>query len=247
MSLVHYLFAWANAPFTIALGIALLFAALSATGVMGLLIGDGDGDGDADGGHDGAHDADADADADHETDADHDGDDDADHETNTSVGQVVFGTLGVGKIPFSVVWQVYAVVFGIAGLGLNTRFLKGGSGVPTSSLLTAAPFAFVVAYVVVALLARLTAPLFATKAQEATSRHELVGESATVISSSVTLDFGEVRIRDKSGHDLRVVCKLAPGVRVPKEHEKVVVVDYEDGHLRVAPLEDNDEAPKKQA
>jgi membrane protein implicated in regulation of membrane protease activity len=244
MSVLHFLFAWANAPFTIAVGIALLFSALSATGLLGLFVGGVHGDGDADGGHDGGgHDADGDH-AGHDTDDADEADNDADQ--HASLGQIVFGTLGVGKIPLSIVWQVYAVVFGVAGLALNTRFLKTGASIPTSSLFTAAPFAVVVAYAVVALIARITAPLFATKASEATARHELVGHDAVVISSQVTSEFGEVRIRDKSGHDLRVVCKLAAGARTPREHEKVVVVDYEDGHLRVAPFDD-DESPRKRA
>jgi hypothetical protein len=61
-----------------------------------------------------------------------------------------------------------------------------------------------------------------------------------VISTKVDAEFGEVRIRDKSGHDLRVVCKLAPGAKsTPREHQNVVVVDYSEakGELFVEPLD----------
>src|SRR5262249_44809754 len=64
---VSSLLAWANVPFTVALGVAIGFALLQMTGLLGLLAGGGDHDGDADGGHeadhevDGGHEADADA------------------------------------------------------------------------------------------------------------------------------------------------------------------------------------------
>ena len=69
-----------------------------------------------------------------------------------------------------------------------------------------------------------------------------VGQIGVVISSKVDEEFGEVRIRDKTGHDLRVICKLNKGNKnAPVEHSRVVVVDYEKGDLLVEPLEIDDE------
>ena len=46
-------------------------------------------------------------------------------------------------------------------------------------------------------------------------------------------------MKDKSGHELRVICKLADGVRVAGEREQVVFVDYDDERgLLVSPLEE---------
>ena len=53
--MVGFLIAWANAPFAVAAGVALLFTLLQVTGVLGLIAGGGDHDGDAEGGD--AHDA----------------------------------------------------------------------------------------------------------------------------------------------------------------------------------------------
>jgi membrane protein implicated in regulation of membrane protease activity len=255
MSFLHYLLAWANAPFTVVLGVTLLFAVVSASGLMGLL-GGGDGDGD---GHDvdhdldagGDHDVDADADAEGH-DADHDADHDNDHDDGArpqspGLGHILLGPLGVGKIPFSLVWQIFAVTFGVAGLAINSRFWSQNVGVPRGALGVSLPVSLLAAYVVTMIVARLTAPLFASKASEATSRAQLVGLSATVISSKVTREFGEIRIRDKSGHDLRVVCKLAEGAREPSEQEQVVVVECEDGVPRVAPSEDPPSSAQKRA
>ena len=68
-------------------------------------------------------------------------------------------------------------------------------------------------------------------------RAQLVGQIGVVISSRVDQHFGEVRIRDKTGHDVRVICKLSRASADPaSEHENVVVVDYDEerGDLFVA-------------
>ena len=66
-----------------------------------------------------------------------------------------------------------------------------------------------------------------------------------VISTKVDETFGEVRIRDKTGHDIRVVCRLVKGAkRVPQEKQTIVVVDYEEerGELLVEALDDDERA-----
>jgi hypothetical protein len=59
-----------------------------------------------------------------------------------------------------------------------------------------------------------------------------------VISTRVDLDFGEVKFRDKTGHDLRVVCKLAPGHEPARLGDSVVVLEHENGTLYVASLDE---------
>lgn len=221
MTALHYLFAWANAPFTIAAGVAILFALVQATGILGLLAGDGD------------HDADVDADADADTaEQDHDIDGEDDH----GIGAILFGPLGIGRIPFSLIWQSYAIVFAITGLVLNAHYPIP----PIYTLAWTIPISLLTGYGAVTILARALGPIFSSKAQEATSRKELVGQVGVVISSTVSREFGEVRVKDKSGHELRVVCKLAEGERVPAEHEQVVFVEHDDATgLLVAPLNDH--------
>ncbi len=225
MTALHFLFAWANAPFTFAAGVAILFALLQASGLLGLLAGDGDG---------GDHDADVDAD--HEVDHDHDAD--ADGDDDSGIGAILFGPLGIGKIPFSLIWQVYALVFATTGLLLNARVAFPDGSVPLITLAWTLPISLVTGYGAVALLARVLGPVLSSKAQEATSRAELVGQVAIVISRRVSHEFGEVRVKDKTGHDLRVVCKLADGMREPEEREQVVIVEYDETKgLVVAPME----------
>ena len=250
MSAVGFLLAWANAPFAVAAGIAAVFALLQVTGVLGLIAGGGDG-GDAD--HDVDHDVDADADhdvdADHDADADQDGDhdEDGDHEgQDRSWASAALAPLGFGKIPFSMIWQTFALAFAAIGLGLNLHFIDHG-GPPLYTLAWTLPAGLVGGYLGVAVLARLLGPVLSSKEQEATSRSQLIGQTGVVISTKVDAEFGEVRIRDKTGHDLLVVCKLAPGAKgVPLEHQSVLVVDYteEKGELLVEPF-DLEEEPAR--
>ncbi len=228
MSALGFVTAWANAPFATAAGLAAIFALLQVTGVLGLLAaGDGDAEHDADG------------DVDHDADADHDADGDGDAR---GLGSAALSGLGLGRVPLSIIWQTYALAFAMAGYAVNLRYLGRDEPPPVVTLAWSVPIGLVVGYVVVALLARILGPVLSSKDQEATTRANLVGQIGVVISSRVDHDFGEVRIRDKTGHDVRVICRL-PRERATavKEHANVVVVDCDDrGDLFVEPLDDVD-------
>ncbi len=228
MSAFGFLIAWANVPFAIAAGVAALFALLQVTGILGVLA---SAEGDVD------HDVDHDLDAEHDADTDGDQDHDA---ADRGWGAAALAPLGLGRIPFSIIWQTYALAFATTGLALNARYL-GAVSVPLVSLAWTLPASLLGGYVAVALVARLLGPVLSSKDQEATSRAQLVGQIGVVISSKVDQDFGEVRIRDKTGHDVRVICKLPKGRVAPvPEHRSVVVVDYDEerGDLLVEALDD---------
>jgi membrane protein implicated in regulation of membrane protease activity len=232
VSALGFLIAWANAPFAIAAGVAALFALLQVTGVLGLLAGGGD------------HDVDADVDHDVDADVDHDVDHDAEHDgADRGWGIAALAPLGVGKIPFSVIWQTYALAFALCGFGMNLHYLGGALRPPLVTLAWTLPSSMVVGYLAVALVAKVLGPVLSSKAQEATSRAQLVGQIGVVISSKVDQEFGEIRIRDKDGHDIRIVCKLPKGSTRPvPEHRSVVVVEVDDerGELFVEPFDDED-------
>ncbi len=210
MGFVQYITAWANAPFTIAFGIAAGVAVLQASGALSLF-----GDHDADGDVDGEVDGDVEGDVDGEVDGD--GESESEHS--------FLDLLGVGRIPFSLAWQTGAIAFALTGLLLNANYAGGAP--PPITLLWTVPAGIVASLAGIAGAARLLGPLFTP--QEATSREALVGREGVVISSRVTPEFGEVRIRDDHGHDLRVICRLAPGEDSVGEGKHVVVVDIEAG------------------
>jgi membrane protein implicated in regulation of membrane protease activity len=251
VSFLASLLAWANAPFTIVLAVAVVFAVLQMTGLLGLLAGGGDHDADAD--HDVDADADHDVDADHDADADndHDADQDQDHDADDesdqqSVGHALAAGLGVGKVPLSIIWQTYAVAFGFAGIAINTVYASSVGALPLVSLAWTLPSAAVFGYGVTRVLARALGRVISDPKQEATTKKQLVGQTGVVISSKIDGEFGEIRLRDKTGHTVRIVCRTREPERVIPEGREVVIVDYErEGeHLYVAPLDEDDEPPE---
>jgi membrane protein implicated in regulation of membrane protease activity len=241
------LLAWANVPFTVALGVALGFAVLQMTGLLGLLAGGGEHHGDAD--HDGdagGHDAHHEGDAHH--DADHDHDHDTDHEESPGVGQQLLAGLGVGRVPLSIVWQTFAVAFGFAGVAANTAYLSYAGALPALTLAWTVPGSAVFAYAVTRVTAGAVAGVVADPRQEATTRRQLVGHGGVVISSKIDAEFGEVRVKDKTGHTVRIICRTRDAQAIPEGRE-VVIVDYdrEGDHLYVAPLDPEEEPPERRA
>lgn len=254
MSFLSSLLAWANAPFTVALGVALGFAILQMTGLLGLFAGGGDHEGDAD--HEVDHEVDADADADGDADADHDADADQDHDADHDsdaddhgFGQQLLSGLGVGKVPLSIIWQTYSVTFAFAGIAANTVYLNSAGALPLVTLAWTLPGALVFGYLVTRVLARAIGRVVADPKQEATSRKQLVGQTGVVISSKVNDEFGEVRIKDKTGHVVRIICRTRVSEDIIAEGREVVIVDYDRAgeHLYVAPLDADDEPPGPRA
>jgi membrane protein implicated in regulation of membrane protease activity len=237
MAFLEALLTWASVPYVVSIGVAVLFAVLQATGLLGLLAGGDDHDAD----HDGA--ADGDADGDTDSDAD-DADGDHDHDAQ---GFSVLADLGVGKVPLSILWQTFAFAFGFAGVAANVFYLSYARALPLWTLAVSLPVALVFGYLVTRQVGRAVARVVADPAQEATSRAGLVGHTGVVISSKVDAEFGEVRIRDRSGHVVRVACRVRVDDSVVPERAEVVVVDYdrEKGWLYVAPLESDERARRR--
>lgn len=241
-SFLMSLLAWANVPYTAVLCIAVIFALIQMSGLLGLLAGGGDHEGDADHDIEADHDIDADHDVDADGDADNDADHDhdADHENEQSAGHGLLAGLGVGKVPLSILWQTYAVAFGLTGILGNTIYLSYARALPPTTLAWTLPVALVLGYLVTRRLGRVLARVAADPRHEATSRKELVGHTGVVISSKISSEFGEVRLKDKTGHVLRIICRTRDSEPTIAEGREVVIVEYDatGDHLFVAPLDE---------
>jgi hypothetical protein len=207
--------AWANVPFLSALGIAVLFAALQATGLLGLLAG-----------------------------GDHDGDGDADHDVEHGAGHdsdgpelSLFGLLGVGRVPLTFALQTFAISFGVGGLSITTLAF-GALPPPTRALLWALPAALALAAVMTGIVSRVAGRIFSTEGQEPPSRAQLVGASGVVISTRVDDTFGEVRLSPIGAQPVRVVVTTRDEEPIPEGREIIVIeYDRDRDRLVVAPLE----------
>jgi membrane protein implicated in regulation of membrane protease activity len=228
MSFVESLFTWGNAVYTFALATTLGFALVQMSGVLGWLSGaeGDDGDSNAEGGDAGEGDSDA-------GEADPDAADGDPHDNGVVRGSR--SGMGGGRVPFSMIWQTFGTTFGLSGLALNTFVLAGSGGAQAGSLFWTMPMAALTSYLVTRLVRRGLGRLLADDAGHASSRRELVGRLGVVISSQLSTQFGEVRIRDKASH-VRVICKLIDGPPV-FEGTEVVIVDCDRGQLYAAALD----------
>jgi membrane protein implicated in regulation of membrane protease activity len=231
MSVLLSWLAWANVPFLSVLAIAVLFAALQATGIIGVLAG---------GDHDGDHDADGAADADGDADGDADHDADAEHE-----GFSVAGLLGVGHVPLTFVLQSFAITLGITGLSAH-MLAYGFVAPPARALLWSLPVSLAVAFTLTSLIASAAAKIFSTEGQEASRRAQLVGSTGVVISSKVDREFGEVRLSAPGGVTVRVIVTTEADSPIAEGRE-IVVTDYDRDRDRlvVSALDEDDRARRR--
>jgi len=219
MSVLSFFLSGANLPFVFTLGVSVLFVLLQWSGAMGLL-GDGDG-GDADAEVDG--DADADADVDPDSDADTD---DADHHAAPLL-----------KLPLTVRGPIAAIGFSLTGFALNAATHGEAATLPLTTMLWTLPAGLLAGYLSSRAVTRLLAPILDDHQNAAPQRKSLVGRIGTVISTGVNAEFGEVRIKDVSGHQLRVIVKLAEGSASAHEGDEIVVTELDErGIPRVVPF-----------
>jgi hypothetical protein len=188
---------------------ALLFALLQATGILGLLAG---GDHNGDGSHDAHHDANADAHVEHD-------------------GFSVSGLLGVGRVPLTFIVQSFVIALGIAGLSLHT-LVYGLHAPPLAALLWSGPASITIAFAITAALSRIAGKIFSIEGHEAPARAQLVGATGVVISSRVDRDFGEVRLRANDRTTVRVIVTTEDERPIPEGRE-VVVVEYDSSRDRL--------------
>lgn len=240
--MLAFLITWANVPYLFALGVAVLFALLQMSGVLGLLAGGGDHDGGHDAGPGDAHDAGGEGAADggghdgHEGHGDHDGHDGHDDHGGQGGPGSIWGWMGLGKVPLTLLWQTFAVAFALCGLAVHTAWYVRAGSLPDYAILVSLAPAIGVGLLTTRLLASSLSRILADPQQQATSRRELVGQTGVVISSQVGHEFGEVRIKDKTGHMVRLVCRVREREAPIPQGREVVVIDYDEGHLYVAPL-----------
>src|ERR1700748_2855792 len=155
------------------LGLCGAFLVLQAVGLLG-----GEGSHEVDVDHDVDLDVDADADPHLEGDADADADDDAGGAGGmTAAWHEVLGFLGVGRVPFMVVWVTLFLFGGFAGIFLNrVLFVRAGGAYHGVWFLLACAIALLAGLVGVRLFSRLAARLVDVGGRGAARKTELTGK-----------------------------------------------------------------------
>lgn len=218
MSFLEFLNHWWNLPFLVMLGLCGVFFALQAIGVLGLLGADAD------------HDIDADADVD----ADVDGDADADHDVAgdgmTAAWHDALSFLGVGRVPFMVVWVTLFLFGGFTGIFVNrVLFVRAGGDYRGWWFLLVSLAALFVGVLGVRFFSRLAARLVDVGGRGSFAKHELVGKIGVVASHTLDARFGELRVHDDHGNELLLHGCLREGEVSLARGAKVVLVSYDEG------------------
>jgi|SRR5581483_1980428 len=221
MSFLTFLNHWWNLPFLVMLGLVGVFFLLQVAGILGH-------DADADSDADVDHDVDADADGDADGDGDHDADHDADHDSATAPWHEVLTFLGVGRVPFMVVWVTLFLFAGFAGIFANrVLFVRAEGDYAGWWLALVMLFALVVGLVGVRLFSRIAAKFVDVGGKGAVAKHELAGKLGVVASAIIDGKFGEIRVRDDRGNELLVHGCLKDGEAPLQRGARVVLVDFD--------------------
>jgi len=222
VSFWQFLNHWWNLPSLVMLGLVGVFFGLQ---LFGFAAGH-DGDADAEGGPD--HDVEHDLEHDLDGDADHDGE--ADHGADQSSGSALHGLaafLGVGRVPFLVVWLTLFIFAGFTGLFVNrVLFVKAGGAYPFWGFPLSMLASLLVGAVATRMAAKQVAKLVDVGGKGSSRRRELEGRWGVVASPRCDAEFGEVRVKGENGQELLVHGKLSEGPAL-QQGEKVLLVEFD--------------------
>jgi hypothetical protein len=176
------------------------------------------------------HEADLDgsaASADHDPGLDHHADHDADaHDGDHDHGLGAF--LGIGRVPFMVVWLTLFIFTGFSGLFFNRVLQVRTGGYPAWFFPISLLAALGVGLVAVKSAARAVAKIVDVGGRGAAARRELSGTVGIVASPVLDDKFGEVRVRDLRGNELIVHGHVGDREGALKQGDKVVLIELEN-------------------
>lgn len=213
MSFAAFLNHWWNLPFLVMLGLCAVFFVLQAIGILG------------------AH-AEHDVDAEHDVQVDHDADADVDADADgggmTAAWHEALAFLGVGRVPFMVVWVTMFLFAGFSGIFVNrVLFVRASGAYQGWWFVLVLLAAFVVGLIAVRIFSRLAARLVDVGGRGATAKHELAGKIGVVASPVLDSRHGEIRVHDDRGNEL-LLHGCVPAGEAPIAHgAKVVLVSYD--------------------
>ncbi len=217
MSFAAFLNHWWNLPFLVMLGLCGVFFLLQGIGFLG-------------------------ADADHDVDVDHDldvdggggGDPDADAEGDADAGATTAGWhevlsfLGVGRVPFMVVWVTLFLFGGFSGIFFNrVLFVRAGGAYRGIWFWGVCVAALAIGLLGVRFFSRLAARLVDVGGRRAATKQELTGKIGVVASPVLDARFGEIRVHDDGGNELLLHACVRDGEPPLARGTKVVLVSYD--------------------
>jgi hypothetical protein len=223
VSFWQFLNHWWNLPSLVMLG---LVGAWFGLQTLGLVEGAGshevEGDADAELG------AEAEHELEHEQEVEHDHEQEHDSEGGGSPSPMgLAGFLGLGRVPFMVVWLTLFIFTGFTGLLINRfLFLVSGGGYRSWYFPLSLATSLLVGVFATRAASRLVWRLVDVGGRGSTRRKELPGRLGVVASALIDQEHGEVRVKDPSGNELMVHARIESG-RQPVQGEQVILLEYD--------------------
>jgi hypothetical protein len=137
------------------------------------------------------------------------------------------GFLGVGRVPFMVVWVSLFLCSGFAGIFLNRSLFVLSHGYSGWWFVPVQALALGVGVLGARLAARIAARFVDVGGHGATKKHELTGRLGVVASAVCNDRFGEIRVNDARGNELLVHGRLPAGDAPLSRSASVVLVDFD--------------------
>ncbi len=207
---------WWNLPFLVMLGLCGAFFILQMIGLLGSAAH-----------HDADAHPDAHVDADGNADADGGGDGHGVGDGLSAAWHDALSFLGVGRVPFMVVWVTLFLFTGFTGIFVNrVLFVRAGGSYSGWWLAPVSAGALAVGLVGVRLFSRLAARLVDVGGHGAVTKHELTGKVGTVASALLDARFGEIRVHDDRGNELLVHGCLRAGEAALARGTRVLLISY---------------------
>jgi membrane protein implicated in regulation of membrane protease activity len=233
-SILAFVTAWYNLPFTILLLICVILALLQWVGLSGEHDTDADIHADADLHADVEIHADADfhADTDADTDADFGTDHDVDPDHDVDAGHAgesgfsLLAYLGLGRAPLMVILLMLFGSVGLLGWLLNSILFSALGSYPGLAFGLIFLMSLVAGSLVSSRIARWIGRTLPPISTTATTANALVGRRGTVISPFVDQRYGMVHLRDVGGTLISVFAVVAEGETI-RRGEEVILVQYD--------------------
>ena len=252
-SILTFILAWYNLPFTFLLAVCLLMVVMQWVGLGGdhesnpepITAADADADADLDIDADTDFDVDGDFDHDLGSDFDHDLDGNLDHdaelgdtagehgihEPGLDSGFSLLAYLGVGRAPLLITLLLLFGAVGLTGWGFNSFILRISGTYPALAMAGALAVSLGVGSLISSRIARAIGRTLPPVSTTVTSAQALVGRRGTVISPFVDQRYGMVHLRDSAG-TLISVFAVTHEDKLIRRGDEVLFIDYDaDKHL----------------
>lgn len=210
IDLWSFIWSWYNLPFTLSILVCLLLSALQFTGWLGDEL-----------------ELDSDLDADADLDAELEVEADSDFDSDGSAPTSVLDFMGIGRVPLTLWLMVFTAAFGITGWMINRLWLQVTQNDLWGYMIVLWGVTSFISLFITSRFAGVLARILPSLTTTATSKEQLVGRVARVISPKVDGTYGQVRVQDAAGTRMTLFAITSKNSPPISRDTEVVLVDFD--------------------